>query len=205
MALRIGWLQLVSKPLLVGTLLYYFVTETRRVRSRFRTIAVLAMVFSLAGDILLSFVDRNELFFLLGLTSFLLALLGYILCFHWIRVQHQIEGRWPWAVAVGIYFFFFIDLLTPGLGNLKIPVIIYGMVLCFMLFTALQLYDLDDSQLVRYLIAGSVLFVISDTSLAIQKFYRPVATGGWVVMLTYVAAQYFIIRGLTQYLSEKKA
>jgi uncharacterized membrane protein YhhN len=47
----------------------------------------------------------------------------------------------------------------------------------------------------RYFVAGAVLFVLSDSLLAINKFYQPLAFAGTLIMLTYCAAQYFIVMG----------
>jgi uncharacterized membrane protein YhhN len=43
-------------------------------------------------------------------------------------------------------------------------------------------------------IAGALLFVISDSLLAINKFYKPLPFAALFIMLTYCAAQYFIVR-----------
>ena len=43
---------------------------------------------------------------------------------------------------------------------------------------------------------GSVLFVISDTMLALDKFYVEFSLAGFWITITYIAAQYLIMRGL---------
>ncbi len=45
---------------------------------------------------------------------------------------------------------------------------------------------------------GSVLFVLSDTLIAIDKFYVSIPNDGVFVMSTYIAAQYLIMRGILQ-------
>jgi uncharacterized membrane protein YhhN len=42
---------------------------------------------------------------------------------------------------------------------------------------------------------GASFFVISDSLLAINKFYQPFAHAGILIMLTYCTAQYFIVQG----------
>ena len=42
---------------------------------------------------------------------------------------------------------------------------------------------------------GALLFVISDSVLAINKFYQPFEVAGVIIMLTYGLAQLFIVEG----------
>jgi uncharacterized membrane protein YhhN len=44
--------------------------------------------------------------------------------------------------------------------------------------------------------AGSVLFVASDSMIAINKFHTAIPLSGFWIMLTYITAQYLIMRGL---------
>ena len=161
-----------------------------------------ALFFSIAGDTLLMFANKNELFFLLGLSAFLIAHIFYIICFHKIKTRENVEGKWQWAVVVAIYYFFIISILMPHLGELKIPVLVYGLVISFMLLVAMLLYDLEDNKTARYILTGALLFVLSDSVLAINKFHRPIAIGGWLIMLTYVSAQYLLVKGLIRYLTK---
>ena len=51
-----------------------------------------------------------------------------------------------------------------------------------------------------YIVYGVILFVISDTVLAINNFADGFWQGGFVVMLTYILAQYFIVEGYAKHL-----
>jgi uncharacterized membrane protein YhhN len=44
--------------------------------------------------------------------------------------------------------------------------------------------------------SGSVLFVISDTLIAIDKFLTPVKCDQILIMSTYIVAQYLIMKGI---------
>ena len=50
------------------------------------------------------------------------------------------------------------------------------------------------------MMTGALLFVISDSSLAINKFYIPFEYAGIIIMLTYALAQLFIIEGASRYI-----
>lgn len=202
MAWQNDTIQFIFKPLLVTSLLLYFIAATKRNKSSLLVLASLALLFSIAGDTLLMFANKNELFFLLGLSAFLLAHVFYIISFHKIKVKENIEGKWQWAIVVAIYYFFIISILMPHLGEMKIPVLVYGLVISFMLLVAALLYDLRDNKIARYILTGAILFVISDSVLAINKFHHPFQTAGWVIMLTYVAAQYLLVQGLVKYINK---
>ena len=51
------------------------------------------------------------------------------------------------------------------------------------------------------MMAGAMLFIISDSLLAINKFYYPFQMAGIFVMVTYGLAQYFITYGAIRYIS----
>lgn len=201
LALNNETLQMIFKPLLVAGLLFHLVAATKGSAAAIKKFAVAALIFSIAGDTLLMFSNKSELFFLAGLVAFLIAHVCYIICFHKIKIREKIEGRWPWAVVVGIYYYFIISFLMPNLAGMKIPVMVYGAVISFMLFTALLLYDMKDNKTARYLLSGALFFVISDSVLAINKFHHPFEMAGWAIMLTYVAAQFLLTKGLLRYIS----
>ncbi len=207
MALQNDWLQVVFKPLLIGSLLAYFIAATKTTKAtasvRKRTIG--ALLFSIAGDTLLLFANNKELYFILGLVAFLVAHIFYILCFHQIKIKNALPGKWYTAIIVGIYYFFIMSFLIPHLGPLKIPVLVYGIVISFMLLLAMQLYDLRDNTTARYLLTGAICFVVSDSILAINKFYHPVKWGGWAIMITYVAAQLLLIRGMVRLITTENS
>ncbi|AHF15884.1 hypothetical protein NIASO_13390 [Niabella soli DSM 19437] len=159
-----------------------------------------ALGFSIVGDSLLLFANSNEMYFILGLVAFLIAHIFYILCFHAIRTQASLPGRWYSAVIVGVYYFFITSFLIPHLGALKIPVLVYGLVISFMLLLAMNLYELPDNKTARFILTGAIFFIISDSVLAINKFYHPEVWGGWAIMLTYVLAQWLLTKGLIRHL-----
>lgn len=201
MALGQDNLQFIFKPLLVGSLLFYFLMATKQTRSALKKWITGALVFSVAGDTLLLFANTRELFFMLGLCAFLVAHLFYICTFHQIRTRHHIAGKWYVAIIVAVYYFLIINFLLPHLGSLKYSVIIYGLVISFMLLIAMHLYDLEDNLTARYLLTGAIFFVISDSVLAVNKFYHAYSWGGWAIMITYVLAQWLLVTGLTRYVN----
>lgn len=191
-------LQWISKPLLMPLLFLYFITEMPAGKKAGSGWIIAALFFSWCGDVLLMLQDRHELFFLLGLSAFLLAHCGYILFFNKIRLEEKIPGN-PWyLLGVVIYYGLLIGWLSPYLdAGLKIPVRIYGVIITVMLMLALHMRPLAAG---RLFIAGAACFVLSNSLLAVNKFYQPLPLAGLLVMLTYGAAQYLIVKGAIEYL-----
>ena len=80
--------------------------------------------------------------------------------------------------------------------ELKVPVLAYGVVITLMLTAAITRaysYHLGISNKSKlYAAVGAVLFVCSDTILALDKFTSPIAHGKFYVMVTYYLGQTFI-------------
>lgn len=85
--------QLVCKPLLLLLLIAFFHQSLRENNSGLKKWIFLALIFSWIGDVLLLFQDREELFFLLGLSAFLLAHIFYIIFFHKVRLYERVQSK----------------------------------------------------------------------------------------------------------------
>lgn len=193
-------LQWISKPLILPFLLLYFYSEIQAVSSPLKKWVYLALFFSWAGDVLLMFQGQQEVFFLFGLSAFLLAHIFYILFFHFVRIRERIAGNGWYLLFILIYYSILMRKLSPFLGQLTIPVRVYGLVISIMLLMAMHMRALTVKKAGWSMLAGAALFVISDSVLAINKFYQAFEWSGAVIMLTYGAAQYFIVKGVIEYL-----
>lgn len=195
-------LQLIFKPLLMASLLVYFFTKTKGFSTVINILVTSALLFSIAGDTLLMFVEFGEIFFILGLVCFLFTQLCYILLFSYIHKIENLKATWLWAIPVLAYYAMFMYKLAPHLGSQKIPVFIYAIVISGMLYTALRLNHLKPTSAAYLLMGGALLFVISDSVLAFNKFYEPIVYNEWIIMISYVAAQFLIISGIITYLND---
>lgn len=149
-------------------------------RKYFRRLLI-ALTFCLIGDVLL----LDEEFFLFGLGAFFVAHLFYILAFISYRGLY-LKFAPLLALAIvgsGFYAYIFNDL-----GELKIPVAVYIFCLIVMCWQAIGLYDRYRNRRFRFVMVGSVLFLISDAILAIDKFTFPFETAEAIVLATYWSA-----------------
>ncbi len=191
---HIPWLGWATKPLLVPVLVFWLLQSTSGVTNPLKIHALSALLFSWAGDVLLIFVPISASFFLAGLTAFLIAQLFYLYCFLQLRKAQQLPFRFWLLIPVGIFCTAVLYLLTPWLGALKIPVMVYGTIISLMLFAALQLGFSPRRN--RLIAGGAALFVFSDIMLAWNKFRAPVSGADVLIMLSYGIAQYYLCRGI---------
>jgi uncharacterized membrane protein YhhN len=152
---------------------------------------------------LLLFEQWNPLFFIGGLFCFLIAHIAYILVFNNIRKENKVNIRW-WVLPIVLcYYSGLLYLLFPQLGELKIPVLIYGAVISTMLLVAVQLVFIPEKMYLN-IAGGSILFIISDSILAFNKFYTSFNIAVIMIMLTYALAQFFISKGILLKIATEK-
>lgn len=194
-------LQYIAKPLLMLPLAGYFISTTSLQQSGLKKWILLALFFSWLGDVLLLFQTQQSIFFLLGLSAFLLAHIFYILFFHNVRVMENVKGKLYLLAIVVVYYAGLIYFLSPYLGEMTLPVRVYGIVISFMFMLAMHMLFIKNKAAGNWMMAGALLFVVSDSTLAINKFYQPFELAGIVIMITYGAAQFFIVKGATDYIT----
>lgn len=137
-----------------------------------------ALVLSALGDLaLLSEAKRS---FLAGLVAFLLAHVAYCVAF----APASRPSLWT-ALALAAAAAVVLRWLWPGLGTMRIPVVLYCAVIGVMLWLALGV----DRGAVR---AGAALFYLSDLAVARQKFVAPGAGNRLVGLPLYYAGQYLL-------------
>lgn len=197
------WLEKVTKPLLMIVMIIYFVSSVNSISSALKKWIIAALAFSWLGDVLLMFQQEQPIFFLLGLSAFLIAHIFYILFFHLARVNEQVKSRWWLLAIVVVYYAILMAVLYPKLGDMKVPVPVYGIVISFMLLLATHMLFIKNSKAGQLMMAGAVLFILSDSVLAINKFYQPFEAAGLVIMLTYGMAQLLITKGAIAYIHAK--
>ena len=193
----ISMLAMVVKPLLIPCLLYLFLTETNFEKVHASRLLIVGLIFCWLGDVLLMFEYKDSIFFILGLAGFLIGHIFYILYFSKLSVvpQKLKKKRMMMLLPVLLYVLLLLYILDPSLGDLKIPVIVYAIVLASMLSTALLQSQKIDSAIARLFIAGAISFVLSDSLLALNKFSHPFSSAGFLIMFTYCLAQYLIVLG----------
>jgi uncharacterized membrane protein YhhN len=160
-----------------------------------RNLLVAALASSAAGDFLLEVKHLGSLgpvqLFLFGLISFLLAHVFYV------ALLVKEKSRAPMSlfrkIAGPIVVFAVFSTLVAlwhGLAEMRIPVLMYSIVLGAMATTALR------SRFPSVVAIGALSFLASDTMLAVSIFGHPFVGSRALVWITYYAAQLMISVGV---------
>jgi uncharacterized membrane protein YhhN len=200
----------ISKGLITLLLLAFFIIEvgtyTTKAVSKYITPACCALVFSFLGDIFL--VKNSSLSFMLGLASFLIAHIFYILLFYRINSFKNKNNALFWISGVIIFcyvimlnYLFRSNVAEQGL---TVPVLLYSLILGLMVFAAININNTAKyaGPFVFLIIAGAIIFVSSDSMLAFNKFYLTTPLPGFYIMLTYCLAQFLIVLGAVKFIKQ---
>lgn len=161
-------------------------------QSTTRRFLMLALSFSLLGDMLLSF----DGFFIMGLAAFLLAQLTYTALF--LKFKHPSKHFKAWFAFIILYIVCMASIVLPSVmeSDVVLAVIIAAymcaisaMAICAGLLTTPGVYMSA---------AGAFIFVISDSLIAINKFVIPIEHAGIGIMSTYYSAQLLIVFGMVR-------
>ena len=156
------------------------------VPAAYKTLVVAGLSFSLLGDIALMFPEK---WFTAGLVAFLAAQIFYILAFKPASGHPAAAGVFLPLILFGLLMFF---LLAPTLGPMKLPVLVYIAAITAMAgFAAGRFVDLGGT---RPLLAsaGAILFLVSDSVLAYNRFAKKVPHARAIILGTYFPAQLLI-------------
>lgn len=182
-------LRWILKPGTMLLIMWYAATKADS-SGKYKRLIVAGLLFSVTGDVFLLL--KGNLWFVLGLFSFLIGHVIYITAF----VQRRQFSRMHVLVLIPIilYAVFLLNGLhggifadeTKGYEGLWIPVIAYVIVISSMLWCA----TISRNKLA---VTGAILFVISDSLLAWNMFVTPMPwLGRHGVMITYYLAQFLI-------------
>lgn len=187
---------LLVKSLIIPLLIIYFLIERGFSLKGSDFILVAGLCFSWAGDVILDLPEESDYTFMAGLASFLFAHVMYIIVFLktpgdnivFTKKQYLLIPVLVYGIILGLW-------LWNGLGAMKIPVIVYTIVILTMVAAAISRLGKVNSVSYFILLAGAILFTISDSAIAINKFGHHFNHSGFVVMSTYVTAQFLIVKG----------
>lgn len=194
---NISELRFFTKPLITISLMI-FIYLTIKKKSRFTSKIKIGLFFSLLGDVLLMFSGHHQLYFMLGLSAFLIAHLFYIAAFY-VDLKSKVENEKRFVLPIFIVFGFlcisYYYFLRPYLGSMNIPVLAYCFVITLMGITAALRYGKTNYKSFLWILLGAILFIISDATLAYNKFVERMDMGDFWVMTTYMLAQFLICMG----------
>jgi uncharacterized membrane protein YhhN len=183
-------LELAVKALIIPLLILIFLVNFRDGWNLPDKLLLAGLIFSWAGDVTLQY---N---FIGGLAFFLLAHVFYLSTFFATPGKNVIfRQKLYLLIPVIIYGVILVYLLYNDLGAMRLPVILYAIVILTMLAAALNRSEKVNRLSFYLVLAGAILFVISDSVIAIDKFSYNFELSRMVTMSTYVIAQFLIVTG----------
>jgi uncharacterized membrane protein YhhN len=198
-------LMYISKVMLMPLLALYYHYYLKGAKGS--KLIYLALFFSWLGDIFLMF-PRDEsspnakLLFISGLVAFLIGHINYIAHFYnevKSKIKETVIVQSPYLLLPFLLFIIvFLKTLYPTLGTMKAPVTIYGIVITCMLIAAFNRKNAVNTVSFYFTITGAILFVFSDSCIAINLFYKPFELARMIIMITYILAQLIIIKGVLE-------
>lgn len=183
------------------SLVAYAVVKRSYTSLRLKRSLVLALLLSWAGDVLLT--QSGEVFFMAGLSAFLLAHITYVYAYGYSSANYPLKVVWRrwwyWVPIVG-YGFSFYAWLFPKIGpDLHVAVGAYSLVLVSMLLAAAGRGKYTHPTSFIFVGIGATLFVVSDSLIAVNRFVEPLQNGQLQIMLTYILGQWLITEGLLRH------
>ena len=193
-------LEFVCKPMLMIILSSWFFFNSRRYGDRFTILVQVGLFFSLVGDVAMMFQYKDEFNFLIGLGAFLIAQLCFVMAF--MRNIIDVGGLEGWllggslSIVVALYAILFSwQLMQHVEEGLSSPVTAYVVAIALMGITAALRHGRTFPRSFWMVFVGALLFIGSDSLLAINRFVKPLAWGPLTVIIVYAAAQFLITAG----------
>lgn len=157
---------------------------------KYYTFILIGLIFCLGGDVFLAL--PQEKMFLLGLISFLLGHVFYVIGF--ISVAQVGMMTWVGTPIALILSGAIYRWLLPHLGTMKVPVLIYVIVITVMVVGACSVFGVPKLNLWgRVLVlVGAVSFYFSDVFVARDRFLRNEFSNRLIGLPMYYVGQFLI-------------
>jgi len=158
--------------------------------ARYYGFLLAGLIFCLGGDVFLALPQKKM--FLLGLVSFLIGHVFYVLAF--ITIAHM--TGWVWSgflVTIAISALVF-RWLKPHLGDMQVPVLFYVIVISAMVCAALTVFANPALRSAGrgMILVGAISFYLSDLFVARDRFLKNEFINRLVGLPLYYLGQFLL-------------
>lgn len=189
----------ISKPLIILTLIFYFIKVSIMIKgSLLRKTVLSALIFSILGDILWLFPNL----FLYGLGAFLMVHFCYVLAFK-IAQSRPFQLSQLYFIKLFVYnlpFYIFAAILYYLVHNqlhqMKIPVVVFLFAMVLMCTVARERFRKTNDSSFWQTFVGAILLFVSHSILLMDLFFQPVRNVEVFTLGTYLLAQLLIVMGM---------
>ncbi|MHA2016743.1 MAG: lysoplasmalogenase [Promethearchaeota archaeon] len=193
------FIRYISKPLLMPLLAGFYISYNLNLNSDLNLWVILGIAGGFFGDVSLMIPDPDKTkgFFKIGLISFLLGHIFYIVALLQMAAGFSRFQWWSLVltipyIAIGVIVY---PKLTKHTGKMTIPVTLYLVVIVLMGVCTTFLWGCCEPIGVIILMIGALLFIISDTINAFNKFAKEIPFERLYTMSTYLLGQFLLILG----------
>ena len=192
-------LEYCTKPLLMPLLILFYIFGVIEGASIARVdwLIVVALIGGCAGDIFLM-LKNQEKWFLFGMGAFLVNQIFYIISFFLSITNITNFDTWGLFLLgpVILMLIFMIPRFINKTEDMKIPVLVYlGAILLMHVVAILRLAEFQGLPFILVYV-GSISYIFSDATIAVNKWDTEVTHGRLIIMTTYIMAQLFITLGV---------
>jgi uncharacterized membrane protein YhhN len=177
---RLRWMEVAFKPL--TTLLFFAVIGVPQ--STFARWVTVGIALSVVGDVALLWDTTKP--FMVGLVAFLLAHVAYVIGFLGIAVWSPHVAIVAAVIATSSILL--LRAIWKGAAGLHAATIAYAAVITAMVVSASATVG-GPYLMAPYAAVGAVLFYVSDASLALNRFRRPIPHAPFLAMGVYWLGQ----------------
>lgn len=171
----------VLKPSTTVLIILLFMQQSKGMPKMEYWVALLALLFCLLGDTFLLSAD----YFVFGLAAFFIAHIGFLITF--VRAKGLVLRRASLALillfSVTYYVFIF-----EKLGELAVPVAAYFSIIILLLAQAFGMAKEYRGVVTRRIAVAALLFAVSDSLIALNKFVIPFDASSLLVLSLYWAS-----------------
>ena len=150
------------------------------------------------------FIDHEDIWFITGLFSFMIAQIFYIFTYRVYQLnngpKHKKYTKLFFSVVIIGYTMILWAKLYPHLEDMLIPVTIYTLTILIMVLMAITRQYKTSTKSFILVFSGAVIFLLSDSMIAINKFIIPLDYEKILIMSTYILGQFLIISGLIEHI-----
>lgn len=182
-------IEMIFKPMLMTTLVVVYLVSVKK--PNFWLIS--ALFFSFWGDVFL--LDKQN-YFVFGLASFLMAHIIYIKITTDFLDKHLSVKMISSAIPFVLLFAGILYLTYANLGDMLIPVLVYGVAIATFGAAALLNYRQSKTTPNLWLLLGAILFIVSDSFIALNNFYMAKPLFSVVIIVLYILSQFLICKAL---------
>ncbi|MFO8017151.1 MAG: lysoplasmalogenase [Promethearchaeia archaeon] len=186
-------LRWVTKPLLLPFIIVVYISGAF---PDLNILLIIGLIFGWLGDIFLM-IDREEKWFILGLGSFLMGHIFYIIIFL-LSIPNLLDFSFLgilYLIPAALIALYVLYRIKGKMGDMTKPVLIYMGVIFLMGLSAVLRYAGGQEISFFLVLIGSILFIISDGLIALDKFHKEIDQVHVYIMATYAIAQFCIAYG----------